>query len=88
MEQSINTANIKNYYPNMLVNLFYYNASANIQIHTDLPEQNYQNMQGLDEPNELHYAYNIDFNTLYTGMVTMQPVGGYSKDYDDYLIYL
>ena len=77
-------ANIKNYYPNMAVNLFYYTASDNVEIHTDLPKQNYQNMQGLDEPNELHYAYNIDFNTLYTGMVTMQPTGGYPYDYDDY----
>jgi pimeloyl-ACP methyl ester carboxylesterase len=82
-------ANINNYCPNcpstgVTNNIFYYNASATIEIHRDLPKQSYQNMQGLDEPNELHYAYNIDFNTLYTGVTTMQPVGGYSYDYDDY----
>ena len=45
-------------------------------------------MQGLDEPNELSFAYNIDFNTIFTGMITMQPVGGYPFDYDDYKFYL
>ena len=86
-------ANINNYCTNcpstgVTNNIFYYNSSAQFEIHTDLPEQNYQNMQGLDEPNELSYAYNIDFNTLITGMVTMQPTGGYPYDYDDYKFYL
>lgn len=80
-------ANLKNYYNlnvNPVFNLFYYYASGTIEIHTDLPSQNYQNMQGLDEPNEYDLAYHVGFDTTYTGFTTVQPTGGYPYDYDDY----
>ncbi len=82
-----NSAELENFYNlsvNPVFNLFYYNASAFIQIHTNLPMQNYQNMQALDEPNEYELAYHIDLDTAYTGFITVQPAGGYSYDYDDY----
>lgn len=80
-------ANLKNYYNlnvNQVFNLFYFNSSGTVEIHTDLPMQNYQNMQGLDEPNEYVLAYHIDFDTLYSGFITVQPAGGYPYDYDDF----
>lgn len=52
--------------------------------HTSLPAQIYENMQGLDEPNEYLLAYKIGFDSTYTGFTTVQPVGGYSYDFDDY----
>lgn len=52
--------------------------------HTNLPAQVYENMQGLDEPNEYLLAYKIGFDSTYTGFTTMQPAGGYSYDFDDY----
>ena len=78
------SANLTNYYPGLDAGVFYYTASAVSQIHTDLPSQYYENMEGLDEPNEYKLAYNIDFNTTYTGFTTTQPNGGYFYDYDDY----
>ncbi|MCE9539207.1 MAG: T9SS type A sorting domain-containing protein, partial [Bacteroidetes bacterium] len=80
-------ANLKNYYNlniNQVFNLFYFNSSGTVEIHTDLPMQNYQNMQGLDEPNEYVLAYHIYFDTLYSGFITVQPTGGYPYDYDDF----
>lgn len=52
--------------------------------HTSLPAQFYENMQGLDEPNEYLLAYKIGFDSTYTGFTTVQPVGGYTYDFDDY----
>lgn len=69
---------------NPVFNLFHYNSSGTIQTHTDLPAQNYQNMQGLDEPNEFVLAYNIGLDTTYLGFTTIQPSGGYYFDYDCY----
>lgn len=80
-------ANLKNYYDlnvNQVFNLFYFNSSGTIQIHTDLPGQNFQNMQGLDEPNEFVLAYHIGLDTTYSGFTTVQPTGGYPYDYDDF----
>lgn len=53
-------------------------------LHTSLPAQVYENMQGLDEPNEYLLAYKIGFDSTYTGFTTVQPAGGYSYDFDDY----
>ena len=69
---------------NPTFNLFYYNTSGTIEIHTDLPAQNYMNMQGLDEPNEYVLGYQIGFDTTYLGFTTVQPAGGYYYDYDCY----
>ena len=77
-------ANLNNYYPGLNANLFYYHASALSEIHTDLPSQIYQNMQGLDEPNEFDLAYHIGFDTTYTAFTTVQPADGYMYDYDDF----
>jgi pimeloyl-ACP methyl ester carboxylesterase len=78
-------ANLSNFYtfPSPK-NEFYYYGSSNIQIHTDLPKQTYENMQGLDEPNEYNLAYSIELNKKYMGFTTVQPIGGYNYDYDDY----
>ncbi len=72
-------ANLNYYYSNITNNIF--NTSTS---HTNLPTQNYENMQGLDEPNEFPIAYKIDYNIQYTGFTTIQPIGGYTYDYDDY----
>lgn len=79
------SANLSTYYSLPTpANIFRYYASATTEIHTDLTSQNLQNMQGLDEPNEYLVSYEIDFNTTYTGLTSVQPVGGYPYDYDDY----
>lgn len=77
------SANLNNFYTGLNANLFYYNASAAAQIHTNLPNQYYQNMQGLDEPNNYLVAYNIGFDKIYTGFTTIQSNASY-PDYDDY----
>lgn len=77
-----------NFNVNPVFNKFYYNAAGAIQIHTDLPSQKYQNMQGLDEPNEFSLAYSIGLGKTYSGFTTFQPTGGYAKDYDDYKFYV
>ena len=65
-------------------NEFIYTASAVIDIHRILPQQTYENMQGLDEPNEYNLAYGVELGKIYKGFITVQPVGGYSNDWDDY----
>jgi pimeloyl-ACP methyl ester carboxylesterase len=77
-------ANLNNYYTNIANVYQFIDNNASTEIHTSLPEQNYQNMQGLDEPNEYLLSYNIDFDTSYTAFTTMQPTGGYPFDYDDF----
>jgi pimeloyl-ACP methyl ester carboxylesterase len=79
-------ANLSNFYnlPGPK-NEFIYTASAITEIHSDLPKQTYENMQGLDEPNEYSLSYGVDFNKTYKGFITQQPTnGGYPYDYDDY----
>jgi len=80
------SSNLSNFNTNIITprNEFIYEASSSIQIHTDLPKQIYQNMQGLDEPNEYNLAYGIDFGIYYKGFTTVQPINGYTYDYDDY----
>jgi len=80
------SADLNNYYSNITTNLFYYYASAVLQIHTDLPSQIIQNMQGLDEPDKYVLAYNIGFDTTYTGFTTVQATGdaNYPVDFDLY----
>ena len=53
--------------------------------HTELPKQIIGNMNILDEPNEYPLSYQISFDTTYTAFTTMQTVGGYPYDYDDYV---
>jgi pimeloyl-ACP methyl ester carboxylesterase len=65
-------------------NEFIYTASAVFEIHSDLPKQTYENMQGLDEPNEYNLAYGVELGKIYKGFITVQPVGGYPYDWDDY----
>ena len=80
-------AHLTNYYNlnvNPVFNTFYYNKSGTIEIHGKLTEQNYENMQGLDEPNELELAYGIEVNKTYKGFNTIQPTGGYINDIDYY----
>lgn len=72
-------ANLNNYKTSITTNTFSIGVS-----HTALTQQMYENMQGLDEPNEYYSAYNIGFDTSYTAFTTMQPIGGYSFDYDDF----
>ncbi len=65
-------------------NEFIYTASAVFEIHSDLPKQTYENMQGLDEPNEYNLAYGVELGKIYKGFITVQPFGGYPYDWDDY----
>lgn len=73
-------ANLATYY-NLPVpqNTFAVNSA-----HTNLQAKDFENMQGLDEPNEYSLAYGIGFDTVYTCFTTIQPNGGYSYDFDDY----
>lgn len=65
-------------------NEFIYSAIATIEIHSDLPKQIIQNLQGLDEPNKLGIGYGIKYDKNYKGYIYTQPVNGNSFDYDDY----
>ena len=74
------SANLNNNYPGITQNIF--NSSV---IHTNLPKQIGQNMQGLDEPYQYNLAYRIGFNQIYKGFITEQSSSApYTTDYDDY----
>lgn len=75
------SANLNNVYPG-LANLFYYYGSAVVEIHTDLPAQNYHNMAGLDEPDKYSLAYHVGLDTTYIGTIT--PQANSSSDKDEY----
>lgn len=81
---NIFSANLNNFYPELNAKTFYYNAIASTQIHTDLPKQHLQNMQGLDEPNEHNLAYTIELDSTYLGFTTIQSLQGYLYDYDNF----
>jgi pimeloyl-ACP methyl ester carboxylesterase len=78
-EQDANLFNFIQLNSNFPQNLFYSTAG-----HLGLTNQTFQNMQGLDEPNEYSLSYEIDLNKNYIGFVTPQPEGGYDSDYDDF----
>ncbi len=65
-------ANLNNYYSNLTTNIFHYYGSALTEIHTDLPQQTFHNMQGMDEPDSYSLAYNVDFDNTYLGFTTVQ----------------
>ena len=77
------SANINNFYPGLTTNLFYYHAFSLTDIHTALPKQVYQLMQGLDEPNEYSLAYHVGIDTNYMGFTTVQNDTA-AYDYDDF----
>ena len=77
-------ASLNNFYPDLNAATFYYYAPAYTEIHTALPKQNYENMQGLDEPKAFELAYTLDINTNYTGFITVQSTEPYHFDYDCY----
>lgn len=82
-------ANLSNFTTQLLVpkNEFIYTADAidfYIGLHSDLPKAIPVNMRGLDEPNEYNLAYGIEFGKTYKGFTTIQPIGGYSYDIDDF----
>jgi triacylglycerol esterase/lipase EstA (alpha/beta hydrolase family) len=85
--RSVN-ANLSNFYTLPTPkNEFIYTASANsivIGLHSDLPKAIPVNIQGLDEPNEYNLAYGVEFGKTYKGFMTVQPIGGYSSDIDDF----
>lgn len=66
------SANLNNFYDLPYLNLFYSYSSNLIQSHKKLPNQIYENMQGLDEPNNYFFAYEIQLNKTYTGFTTIQ----------------
>lgn len=78
------SANLNTYYSNITTNLFYYYASAAVEIHTDLPAQYPLNMQALDEPGYTNLAYRVGFDSLYTGFLTvpssLDPNSPYDSD--------
>ena len=76
---SSQSANINNYFLNLTPNTF----SVSV-IHTSLPDQSYQNMQGLDEPNRPISSYDVVFDTTYLGFTTVQAVGSDTIDHDYY----
>ncbi|MGB3946653.1 MAG: alpha/beta fold hydrolase [Bacteroidia bacterium] len=77
-------ANLKNYYPDLDAEVFFYNASALAEIHTVLPTLNFENMLGLDEPDKLELAYTVDTSINYTGFITPQAKEPEEYDYDYY----
>jgi pimeloyl-ACP methyl ester carboxylesterase len=76
-------ADLKIIYTTAAIQQFYYETYAAIEIHTSLPGQVIQNMQGLDEPNEFNLEYNIALETNYKGFTTVQSIAG-KPDEDHY----
>jgi triacylglycerol esterase/lipase EstA (alpha/beta hydrolase family) len=77
---STTSANINNIYANLTPNIF----NSNV-IHTSLTSQQYQNMQGLDEPYQYNLAYGVGFNKNYYGFITVQSQYNPSTyDFDEY----
>jgi pimeloyl-ACP methyl ester carboxylesterase len=76
-----NVATFNSSYTNLTQNIFYSPV-----IHTNLPSQNYKNLQGLDEPNDFPLAYRIDFNKTYSAFISEQSqFCSYAPtDFDDY----
>ena len=76
-----NVATFNSAYSNLTQNIFYSPV-----IHTNLPSQNYKNLQGLDEPNDFWLAYRIDFNKTYSAFISEQSqFCSYAPtDFDDY----
>lgn len=54
-------------------------------LHTDLPKEFRTIIQGLDEPNYLKYAYNVNLNKLYYGNFTLQSIPN-NRDDDNYAV--
>jgi triacylglycerol esterase/lipase EstA (alpha/beta hydrolase family) len=81
-------ANLSNFTTQLPIpkNEFIYTAAASslIGLHSDLPKAISVNMKGLDEPNEYNLAYGIELGKTYKGFTTVQPIGGYSYDIDDF----
>ena len=77
-------ADLKTIYPAAAVHQFYYTAYAASEIHTALPSQIIQNMQGLDEPNVFNLAYHVGIDTVYKGFTSVQSVGATTIDEDYY----
>lgn len=70
-------ANLTNFKPGITSNIFQINA-----VHTSLTNKNYENMQGLDEPNQFKSAYQIYPGIDYSGFISVQPPGISTFDYD------
>lgn len=83
-----NSADLSNFIDfdtNIVFNKFYHYTNAPLGLgHLELTDQNFQNMQGLDVPNEYALSYDISLNKNYMEFITQQPTGGYTYDYDDY----
>jgi len=60
---------------------FYYSAITLTEVHTALPSQYYQLMQGLDEPNVRELAYKITTNKNYIGYTTVQTTATADNDF-------
>lgn len=72
-------ANLNNFKPGITSNIFQINA-----VHTSLTNKNYENMQGLDEPNLFKSAYQINTETDYSGFISVQPSGVNPVDFDEF----
>ena len=83
---SLYSASLNSFYSGLNAEFFNYNASSLTEIHTDLPKQEYENLQGLDEPDMFIHAYNVDIDSLYLGFITLQDANNsnYPLDYDIY----
>ncbi len=74
------SANINNIYSNLTHNLF--STATN---HLNLTSQSYENMQGLDEPDQYNLAYKVIYNTDYYGFITVQSqYNPNTYDFDEY----
>lgn len=81
-----NCANLNNYYSGLNADQFYFYGSSSTEIHTDLPKQIYDNMQGIDESDDFIHSYHVGLDTSYLGFVTDQAQNNpnYPIDYDTY----
>jgi pimeloyl-ACP methyl ester carboxylesterase len=64
------SADLSNFYNIPKLKLFYSYSDNSLESHTDLPKMIVDNIKGLDEPDDYELAYDIDFNTYYTGLIT------------------
>lgn len=80
-----NLSNFTTQLPSPINQFIYKAAQTGIKgLHSELPQAIPVNFQGLDEPNEYNLAYEVEFDKIYTGFITVQPDGGNPNDYDFY----
>lgn len=79
----LQSGNLNNLFPNLNADTF----QVNNIFHTDLTNQFFWIMKGMDEPGNFKSAYNVELGKTYDGLISFQPANSStSSDIDDYAV--